>query len=206
VHGLGAFAGLGLVGSAMANVAGQAVGAGLFLHALHRERAAAPGDDPVALVRAAARQSRLTKERAGDLMVIIRQAAGTEPALAELWEKIETEFRAVLGGFAERLASLTFDSALEPVRGLRSGSGQPRVLIFTAARLSLELEVMADLVVGQIVPPGPGEVVVETPDGTTVRVEADDIGLFDFAGLPRGQIRLRCQTPDGNLVTDWMCL
>ena len=64
------------------------------------------GDDPVALVRAAARQSRLTKERAEDLMVIIRQAAGTEPALAELWEKIETEFRAALGGFAERLASL----------------------------------------------------------------------------------------------------
>ena len=105
-----------------------------------------------------------------------------------------------------RLASLTFDSALESVPGLRSGSGQPRVLIFTAARLSLELEVMADLVVGQIVPPGPGEVVVETSDGTTFGVEADDIGLFDFAGLPRGQIRLRCQTPDGNLVTDWMCL
>ena len=105
-----------------------------------------------------------------------------------------------------RLASLTFDSALESVPGLRSGSGQPRVLIFTAARLSLELEVMADVVVGQIVPPGPGEVVVETPDGTTFGVEADDIGLFDFAGLPHGQIRLRCQTPDGNLVTDWVCL
>ena len=104
------------------------------------------------------------------------------------------------------LASLTFDSALEPVRGLRSGSGQPRVLIFTEAHLSLELEVMADHVVGQIVPPGPGEIVVETPDGTTFRTEADDIGLFDFSGLPRGQLRLRCETPDGNLVTDWVCL
>ena len=103
-----------------------------------------------------------------------------------------------------RLTPLTFDSALESVRGMRSESGQPRVLIFTAAHL--ELEVMADVVVGQIVPPGPGEVVVETPDGTAVRIEADDIGLFDFAGLPRGQVRLRCQTPDGNLVTDWVCL
>ena len=35
----------------------------------------------------------------------------------------------------EGLASLTFDSALEPVRGLRSGSGQARVLIFTEAHL-----------------------------------------------------------------------
>jgi hypothetical protein len=47
---------------------------------------------------------------------------------------------------------------------------------------------------------------VETPDGSAVRIEADDIGLFDFDGLPSGQVRLRCETPDGNLVTDWVCL
>ena len=64
------------------------------------------GDDPVALVRATARQSRLTKERAGNLMRIINQAAVTEPTLADLWDRIETEFRAVLGGCAERLAAL----------------------------------------------------------------------------------------------------
>jgi AcrR family transcriptional regulator len=62
--------------------------------------------DPHQLVRAAARQSRVTKDRAGDLMRIIRQAAVTEPALADLWDRIETEFRAVLGGLAERLAAL----------------------------------------------------------------------------------------------------
>ena len=37
VHGIGAFPGLGLVGSAWANVLGQCVGAGLFLGALVRE-------------------------------------------------------------------------------------------------------------------------------------------------------------------------
>jgi AcrR family transcriptional regulator len=63
-------------------------------------------DDPVALVRTSARQSRVTKDRAGDLMRIIRQAAVTEPALADLWDRIETEFRAVLGGVAGRLAAL----------------------------------------------------------------------------------------------------
>ncbi len=41
--------GIGLPGSAVANVAGQVVSAGLFLSALRRERAAAPGDAPVAL-------------------------------------------------------------------------------------------------------------------------------------------------------------
>jgi putative MATE family efflux protein len=45
VHG----AGLGLPGSAVANVTGQVAGAGLFLAALRRERAAAPVDAPVAL-------------------------------------------------------------------------------------------------------------------------------------------------------------
>jgi hypothetical protein len=104
------------------------------------------------------------------------------------------------------LADLSYDSSLEPVRGLRGDPGQARVLIFTATPLSLELEVMADHVAGQIVPPGPGEILVETPDGTSFRIEADDIGFFDFAGLPRGRIRLRCETPSGRLVTDWVCL
>ncbi|MEJ3657663.1 MATE family efflux transporter [Actinomycetes bacterium KLBMP 9759] len=38
VHGIGGWAGLGLVGSAVANVCGQSVGAGLFLWALVQER------------------------------------------------------------------------------------------------------------------------------------------------------------------------
>ena len=42
-------AGLGLPGSAVANVVGQVVGAALFLAALRRERATAPPDAPVAL-------------------------------------------------------------------------------------------------------------------------------------------------------------
>ena len=104
------------------------------------------------------------------------------------------------------LAWLSFDSSAEPVRALRAQPGQARVLIFTATPLSLELELMADHVVGQIVPPGPGRVVVETADGTTVQAEADDLGFFDFTGMPRGSVRLRCETPTGRLVTDWVCL
>jgi hypothetical protein len=104
------------------------------------------------------------------------------------------------------LAWLSFDSSAQPARALRAESGQARVLIFTATPLSLELEMMSDHVAGQIVPPGPGQIVVETPDGTAFQVEADDIGFFDFAGMPRGQVRLRCETPTGRLVTDWICL
>ncbi len=49
VHGVGGLAGLGLVGSAWANVLGQTAGAALFLVALHRERASAPPEAPVRL-------------------------------------------------------------------------------------------------------------------------------------------------------------
>lgn len=104
------------------------------------------------------------------------------------------------------LACVSFDSSLEPVRIMRGDRGEARVLIFTTTPLSLELEVMADQVAGQIVPPGPGEILVETPDGGSIRIEADDIGFFSFVGLPRGRIRLRCDTPTGRLVTDWVCL
>lgn len=47
VHGAGDWAGWGLEGSAVANVAGQAVAASLFLRALVVERRRAPADDPV---------------------------------------------------------------------------------------------------------------------------------------------------------------
>jgi AcrR family transcriptional regulator len=63
-------------------------------------------DDPHLLVRAVALQSRAVKDRAGDVMRIVREAAVTEPAVAGLWDRIETEFRTVLAGVAERLAAL----------------------------------------------------------------------------------------------------
>ena len=49
VHGIGAFGGLGLVGSAWANVLGQCVGAGLFLAALARESRGSWRPRPAAL-------------------------------------------------------------------------------------------------------------------------------------------------------------
>jgi hypothetical protein len=90
--------------------------------------------------------------------------------------------------------------------GLRSDPDDVRVLVFTAAPLSLEIEVMSGRAVGQILPPGPGEIRVEASDGATFQVEADEAGFFDLTGLPSGPVRLRCDTPNGRLVTDWVQL
>ncbi len=103
-------------------------------------------------------------------------------------------------------ASLSFDSSLERVTERRAGPDDPRVLTFTAAPLSLELEVLPDQVAGQIVPPSAGEIRVETADGVTFHVQADDVGFFVLPNVPRGTIRLRCDTPVARLVTDWICL
>jgi AcrR family transcriptional regulator len=63
-------------------------------------------DDPHLLVRVVAHRSRAVKDRAGDVLRIVREAAVTEPSLADLWDRIETEFRAVLAGVAGRLDAL----------------------------------------------------------------------------------------------------
>src|SRR6266571_6595357 len=46
-------------------------------------------DDPQVLLRTAARQSRKTKDRAGHVMRIVRHAAVTDPAISDLWQRIE---------------------------------------------------------------------------------------------------------------------
>jgi hypothetical protein len=104
------------------------------------------------------------------------------------------------------VASLSFDSLDEPVGVLRAAPGEPRTLVFTAAPLSIELEINARGVLGQVVPPGEGEITVEGSDGTVVGTMADDLGFFVFPTIPQGPVRLRCETATGRLVTHWVRL
>jgi hypothetical protein len=142
------------------------------------------------------------KHLLGDLSIAIRGAAqaGTLTRYgkgAYAWRTVDQDLLR---------ACLSFDSSMEQVHGRRSDPDEARVLVFTAAPLSLELEVMSDRVVGQIVPPGPGKIRVEAADGVIFQVEADDTGFFGLPDVPRGLVRLRCDTPTGRLVTDWVRL
>jgi len=73
--------------------------------------------DPVRKLRMTAHNSRLVKERAAALMIVIRSAAPQEPDLAELWDRIQTDFhdnqRAIVASLHER-------------GSLRRGLGVPR--------------------------------------------------------------------------------
>ena len=101
------------------------------------------------------------------------------------------------------LATLSFDSSLESSRRSRDGEGEHRVLVFHAMPLAVELEVQFDRVVGQIVPPGAGEITLESSAGARVRVDADELGFFILPRMPAGSVRLHCETPAARLVTDW---
>lgn len=85
-----------------------------------------------------------------------------------------------------------------------SGVGEPRVLVFTAPALSVELELLPGHVFGQVLPPGPAQIRAETADGTMIEVETDEVGFFDLSAVPSGLFRLRCETAAGRLVTDWV--
>jgi len=98
------------------------------------------------------------------------------------------------------LADLLFDSERGSAQlvGVRSHGGS-RQLSFEAAHLVVELEV--DLggrpqLVGQLVPPGPADVEIRSPD-TTVVVKADQLGRFWSDSLLAGAMSLRI-VPDGS--------
>jgi hypothetical protein len=113
-----------------------------------------------------------------------------------------------------QLAQLTYDSShdreLETTLrsvSIRSEPASIRALTFTSARLAIELEVTADSLIGQIVPPGRGRLEQESRSGETAAVSIDEIGCFYIEPVPAGTFRLRCQTEDGvDVVTNWFTL
>jgi hypothetical protein len=104
------------------------------------------------------------------------------------------------------VATLHFDSALAGAGQTRGPDEGNRLLVFHAAPLSVELELQSDRLVGQLVPPGPGEVTLESADGTTIRADADELGFFLVPLARRGSVRVHCETSAARLVTDWFPL
>jgi hypothetical protein len=112
------------------------------------------------------------------------------------------------------LAQLTYDSSHDQALGLtlrsvsiRSEAASIRALTFTSARLTIELEVTADSLIGQVIPPGQGTLDQESRTGEKVTVSIDEIGCFCIQPVPDGAFRLRCRTEDGiEAVTNWFTL
>jgi hypothetical protein len=108
------------------------------------------------------------------------------------------------------LAQLTYDSRdAEPALTLatRTEAASIRALTFTSGRLTIELEVAQDSLVGQIVPAQPAMISVLPRTGSEIAVTADEIGCFSVEPIPAGQFRLRCRTSAGvETMTGWITL
>lgn len=139
--------------------------------------------------------------------------------LAELREALRTadevpaEFVAAgKAAFAWRtvdaeLAALTEEMSGEAaLAGMRAEQAVVRALSFRTASMSIELEVTAEAILGQVVPPSAGRVEVQSHEGTERESMVDESGWFTIRPLPSTIFRLHLSTGSGDVVTEWITL
>ncbi|MER6346258.1 hypothetical protein ACWC10_32080 [Streptomyces sp. NPDC001595] len=145
-----------------------------------------------------------TESGAGPLEEELRQAAAIlDPVPPELRQIAVDAFG--LHDLDARLAELTFDSLVDaiPVRGAVE---VPRMLTFRAGELSVDVEVTADGLIGQLLPPQPARIEVlggphPAAPGT---LTADALGRFSSDAPPAGPFALRLRAGGEVVVTEWL--
>jgi hypothetical protein len=84
-----------------------------------------------------------------------------------------------------------------------AGQGSARVFTFHGERLTVEIEIDDDGIVGQLTPLGPARVTLVTPDGPQATADADEVGCFSLPAPPSGPMRLDCQRGSERFLTEW---
>jgi hypothetical protein len=93
---------------------------------------------------------------------------------------------------------------------LARGSGAPaRAVTFSSGELTIDIEVHVDdptrTVLGQLSPPAPARIEIQTTDEALVSGEADKLGRFRVRLPAGGPIRLRVLDAPGSPVeTSWI--
>jgi hypothetical protein len=142
------------------------------------------------------------------LFAALRQAIRNRRAVPPEW------VAAAKNAFAWRnidaeLALLTYDSTQSPAAAAptRSESASIRALTFSSPRLTVELEVTGDSLLGQVLPAQAAMIEVETRDGVAAAVPSDEIGCFSVHPIPVGTFRLRCRAADSSdVLTGWIMI
>jgi hypothetical protein len=147
----------------------------------------------------------------GELHGLLARVDPVPPQLLEqvrrafCWRTIDAE-----------LAELSFDSLVdrEAVLAVRADSDaavEPRMLGFGAVvggeDLSIEVEVSPGdgrMLVGQLWPPGAPVVRVQSGDGSSSTVPADELGRFVVTPVPAGPVRLRVEHAGRVVQTTWV--
>lgn len=116
-----------------------------------------------------------------------------ETAKASLgWRRLEAD-----------LAELLSDSALqeEPFALARGGGAPARAVTFSSTGLTIDIEVHVDdparTLLGQLSPPAPATIEIQTIDDAPLSAQADRLGRFRVRLSTGGPIRLRVLGADG---------
>jgi hypothetical protein len=111
------------------------------------------------------------------------------------------------------LAQLTYDSSHGPAltatraEATQAEAASIRALTFTSPRLTIELEVNEDSLLGQVVPAQAATIEVQHRAGSRTAVPSDEVGCFAVHPIPREPFRLRCQTAgNADVLTGWITL
>ncbi|MDX3491632.1 hypothetical protein PV735_02900 [Streptomyces turgidiscabies] len=134
----------------------------------------------------------------------LRQAAAVmDPVPAQLQQTAVEAY--ALYALDSRLAELTFDSLVHgiPVRGAMD---PPRMLTFHTDELTVDIEVSAHGLMGQVLPPQEASIeVLSGPQLTSPPVlTADDMGRFTSDLHVTGPFALRLRTDAEVVTTEWL--
>ncbi len=99
----------------------------------------------------------------------------------------------------EELLSLSFDSAVDELTGVRSSGTAERLLRFFSG--DVEVDVIGGDLEGMVTGAELDVVRLERPDGTLVDSDVDEHGRFLFEAVEAGPLRLHIG--EGGPVTEW---
>jgi hypothetical protein len=111
------------------------------------------------------------------------------------------------------LAMLTYDSRAGQAApdgglmaaGTRAEPAVLRALTFVSDRLTIEIQLGADGLLGQVGPPTAGEVQVQLATGASAAAPIDEVGWFAVRPAPTVPFRLRLSTAGGaDVLTGWV--
>jgi len=106
----------------------------------------------------------------------------------------------------EELMRLAHDSSLSEEMLVRSAAVAPRVVGFQGSDFTLEVEVDASTVMGQVVPGRVCEVSIVTPAGPVGSAATDETGFFSLAAPDGGPVRFTVIWEGSAHSTEWLVL
>jgi hypothetical protein len=113
------------------------------------------------------------------------------------WRQVDVELTTLL--------SCSFDSAVDEAALVRGPVSTPaRSMSFENDDLGVEIEIYADRLIGQLLPPQPGVVRLLNRAGVYAQGNADGTGCFVVERPPTGPLRLECTVSGPVLITEWV--